>query len=77
MNDTARSKSGDFQYIWNEEEARKIVKWFTYLRHSKGVLSGKPIELTTAQKFTLCQLYGWRKKENGRKRFNKSFKEVA
>ena len=77
MNDTARSKSGDFPYIWNEDEARKIVKWFTYLRHSKGVLAGKPIELTTAQKFTLCQLYGWRKKENGRKRFNKSFKEVA
>ena len=77
MNDTVRSKSGDFPYIWNEDEARKIVKWFTYLRHSKGVLAGKPIELTTAQKFTLCQLYGWRKKENGRKRFNKSFKEVA
>lgn len=77
LRDTEKAESGDFKYVWNEKEAQKIVKWFKYLRHSKGVLAGKPIELNIHQKFTLCQLYGWRNKENGRKRFNKSFKEVA
>lgn len=66
-----------FPYYWNEDEAEKIVKWFRYLKHSKGVLAGKPIELTIWQKFDLCQIYGWRHKETNYKRFNKSFIEVA
>ncbi|MBR3421534.1 MAG: terminase large subunit [Ruminococcus sp.] len=67
----------DYPYYWDEDEAKAIVKWFSYLRHSKGVLAGKPIELLTAQKFTLCQLYGWRRKSDGLRRFTKYFKEVA
>lgn len=66
-----------FPYIWDEEEAQNIVDWFALLYHSKGVLSGKPIELNTWQKFNLCQLYGWRRKDTGYKRFKKSFTEVA
>ena len=66
-----------FPYIWNEEEAQKIVEWFAMLRHSKGVLAGQPILLTLSQKFDLCQLYGWRHGDTGFKRFKKSFKEVA
>ena len=67
----------DWRFEWVEEEAQKIVKWFTYLRHSKGVLAGKPINLTVSQKFFLCQLYGWREKGTGYKRFVAAFKEVA
>lgn len=66
-----------WQFEWVEDEAQRIVKWFTYLRHSKGVLAGKPIELMTAQKFFICQLYGWRVKGTGYKRFVTAFKEVA
>ena len=70
-------KKNDKEYYWNETEAAKIVKWFAYLRHSKGILAGQPINLTTWQKFFLCQIYGWRHKETGKKRFKKSFIEVA
>lgn len=77
LNDLQRIGNEDFPYIWNEEEAEKIVNWFSYLRHSKGVLAGKPIHLTLWQKFDLCQIYGWRHKETGYKRFSKSFIEVA
>lgn len=66
----------DWEYIWNEEKARKIVQWFTYLRHSKGILAGQPIDLTTWQKFILCQIYGWENKD-GVRRFKKAFTEVA
>ncbi|NFA42128.1 terminase large subunit [Clostridium botulinum] len=69
--------SESFPYIWNEYEAEQIVKWFGYLRHKKGVLAGKPINLTIWQKFCLCQIYGWRHQDTGYKRFNKSFIEVA
>ncbi|MBP3380692.1 MAG: terminase large subunit [Ruminococcus sp.] len=67
----------EYPYTWSEPEAQRIVDWFFLLRHSKGVLAGKPITLTTAQKFSLCQIYGWRRKSDGLRRFNKSFKEVA
>lgn len=70
-------KENDFPFEWSEDEARRIVDWFALLRHSKGVLAGQPIRLIAAQKFTLCQLYGWRKKSDGLRRFNKCFKELA
>ena len=66
-----------FPYCWNEKEAEKIVKWFGYLKHSKGVLAGQFITLNSWQKFVLCQIYGWEHKETGLRRFTKSFVEVA
>ena len=58
-----------YPYEWNEDSADSIVEWFSLLRHSKGVLAGQPINLTEWQRFRLCQLYGWRRKDNGRRRF--------
>ncbi len=66
-----------FDYYWNEDEAAKIVKWFSYLKHSKGILAGQFITLNIWQKFDLCQVYGWRNKTTDVKRFTKSFIEVA
>ncbi len=66
-----------YPYTWDEKQAKNIVDWFALLRHSKGILAGKPIILTDWQKFRLCQLYGWRVKETGYKRFLKTFTEVG
>lgn len=64
------------KYIWDEEEAQRITKWFTLLRHSKGILAGTPIILTPWQKFIVCQIYAW-KREGGYRRFKKAFIEVG
>lgn len=79
LSDVKRMEAGDetFPYTWSEEEAEKIVKWFSYLRHSKGVLAKRPILLTAWQKFVLCQIYGWRQKDSEFKRFRQSFIEVG
>ena len=77
LRDIERVGTAEFPYVWNEDAAQNIVDWFALLRHSKGVLAGQPIQLTTWQKFRLCQLYGWKRKSDGRKRFKKSFTEVA
>lgn len=77
LRDVKREESGEASFYWDDQEAQKIIKWFSLLRHSKGVLAGKPIKLTDWQQFHLCQLYGWRRKEDGYKRFKKSFIEVA
>ncbi len=77
LNDIDRIGSDDFPYIWDEERAANIVKWFALLHHSKGDLAGTPIILTSWQKFRECQIYGWRHKDTGFKRFKKSFTEVG
>lgn len=64
------------KYIWDEEEAQRITRWFTLLRHSKGILAGTPIILTPWQKFIVCQIYAW-KRESGYRRFKKAFIEVG
>ena len=75
--EAALSLKEPWPYIWNEEEANGIVEWFSLLRHSKGDLAGQPIVLTVWQKFNLCQLYGWRERATGYKRFRQSFIEVG
>ena len=77
LNDLKKSESVDYQYQWVEQEAEKIVKWFSFLKHSKGSLAGSFISLTTFQKFFICQIYGWRHKVTGFKRFTISFLEVG
>lgn len=78
LKDVENAKNNkDFEYFWDEVEAKKIVRWFSYLKHSKGVLAGKPIILTKWQKFILCQVYGWKYKKTKYRRFNKAFIEVA
>lgn len=77
LDDVERSSQDDCFFYWDEKLADLIVDWFKMLFHSKGTLAGKPIELTPWQKFNLCQLYGWRRKDNDRRRFKKSFQEVG
>lgn len=75
LNDIERAKSKNCPFVWNEAEAQRIVKWFGLLKHSKGVLAGQFISLTVSQKFGLCQIYGWRRKADGMRRFNKSYQQ--
>lgn len=77
LHDVERTKDEDCPFYWDDKEAEKIVAWFHYLYHSKGELAGKPIELNLWEKFFVCQIYGWRMKATGRRRFKKSFVEVA
>lgn len=43
----------------------------------EGDWRGKPVKFEPWQKFSFMQLYGWIRKDNGRRRFNRFFLEVA
>ena len=78
LNDRKRKESDpQYPYTWNEQAAQNIVDWFSMLYHSKGDLAGEPIQLTPWQKFRLCQLYGWVRKDTGLRRFRKSYTQIA
>jgi phage terminase large subunit-like protein len=67
-----------FNYFWDEEEAQKVVKWFRYQKHSKGVLAGEPIELVAFQKFLVCNIEAWKyNDEENRRRFKYAYIQLA
>lgn len=45
--------------------------------HIKGPLAGKPILLDPWQKFWTAVLYGWRRADDGGRRFSRGYEEVA
>ena len=60
-------------FYFDEVEANKVLSFFKYLKHSKGVLAGQPIVLTGLSKFVACNIYGFYLKKNGYRRFRKAF----
>lgn len=77
LNDLKRVGNEDFPFVWNDAKAEQIVKWFSLLYHSQGVLAGQPIRLEPCQKFIACQIYGWVEADTGFRRFKNSFVELA
>ena len=78
LNDLYKMETDEsFFYYWDEAEAKRIVKWFSYLKHSKGVLAGQPIILNTFQKFIVCNIYGWKHMETDYRRFKYAYIQLA
>ena len=58
---------------FDEEQADNVVKFFALLRHSKGVLSGKPIVLDGLSKFIAYCIYGFKFVETDYRVYRKAF----
>lgn len=70
-------KNEDFPYYWDEAEAQKIVNWYSYLKHSKGVLAGERIELDSFQKFIVCNLEAWKHEETNYRRYKYAYIQLG
>lgn len=63
---------------FDENEACKIINFGErYCYQWEGDWRGKLIVFEPWQKFAFMQLYGWIRKDNGRRRFNRFFLEIA
>lgn len=62
--------------VFDEEAGEHAVKFFSYLRHSKGEWAGKPFDLAPWQQFIVSQLFGWKRKKDGLRRFRTAYIEV-
>jgi phage terminase large subunit-like protein len=62
---------------FDEEEAERALKFFSYLRHSKGELAGKVIELQPWQCWIISVVFGWYNQDTGARRFNTVYEEIA
>lgn len=67
----------DWPFYFDEKEADRAVKFFSILRHTKGKFGGKAFNLQDNQAFILAMLFGWRRCENGKRRFTQCYLEMA
>ena len=77
LNDLKKMETDTWNYYWDESEAQRIVKWYSYCKHSKGVLEGKHIVLNSWQKFNVCNIEAWKCKDTGYRRFRFAFIQVG
>jgi len=74
INDKATAK--DRGYYYDATAADKVIKFFSFLKHLKGALAGKPFELADWQLFIIGQLYGWKRTSDNLRRFRTAYIEV-
>lgn len=73
-----RQHQDDWPYCFDEGEAEDILLFYaTFIRHVKGELRGQTIELEPWQAFCLVNLFGWKRKADGWRRFRTAYIEVA
>ena len=61
---------------FDEGAADHAIKFFRFLRHSKGEWAGQRFRLEPWQAFIIGSIFGW-KRADGTRRFSKAFVEVA
>jgi len=67
----------DYPFYFDENAATKVINFVELLKHYKGKWAGTYLKLEPWQKFILWVLFGWKKKYNDCRRFNKAYLEVA
>ena len=71
-----RETAGDRGYYYDAAAANRVIKFFSFLRHLKGALAGKPFELADWQIYIVSQLYGWKRTSDNLRRFRTAYIEV-
>lgn len=56
--------------------ANHALDFFKFLRHHKGEWAGREFELSPWQEFIIASIFGWKRRENGYRRFRTSYIEV-
>ena len=74
--DLKRWKEGG-PFVWDPEAASRVCRFIELLTHTKGELAGQRIKLEPWQAFILTTAFGWRRREDGGRRFRRVYIEVA
>lgn len=75
--DMKKSKAGIFPYYFDQKKAQSAIIFFSLLVHTKGKLAGQKLKPEPWQQFIIASLYGWRRLDNGKRRFRKAYIQVA
>lgn len=71
--DLKRSKTDEFNYYFDEEKAESAIQFIELLPSTDG----KEMKMYDFQKWIIGELYGWREKGTGNRRYNRAFISMA
>lgn len=74
LRDLEKSKSDDFEYFFDLEEGKKVVKFIELL---PDISTGEKVNLALFQKFIILNLFGWKHKKTGYRRYKKAYISMA
>lgn len=66
----------EYPYYYDAEKAEDACSRIQLLPHIKGKWAGSPILLEQWQSFILCNVFGWLRKDNGKRRYRTVYIEV-
>ncbi|AOS70289.1 terminase large subunit [Bacillus subtilis] len=69
MEDLERSKLAPFNYYFDVEEANARIDFTEILPNPE---TGEPVELLSYQKWIIGSIFGWKRKDNGNRRFKRA-----
>lgn len=70
-------KNEALPFVFSEKHAEAAIGFVRLLRHTSGKYGGERFNLQSNQAFILAMLFGWRRKDNGKRRFTQAYLEVA
>ena len=74
--DLQRQRSADFPYYFDPDAANRVCTFAELLKNIKGPAAGEHLQLEPWQCFFITTVFGWKKAENGKRRFNFVYLEV-
>lgn len=77
LRDLERSQTDDYPYHFDLETVDDFYEWSKLFKHRKGVLAGQTIEINDYQLFICANIFGWKHKKTGYRRFSESYIQMA
>ena len=70
--------AGERGFVLDHNAGMRIIRFFPrFLKHTKGKFAGKSFELSPHQAFELYNIFGWKHKDTGLRRFKEVYNEEA
>ena len=69
LDDLQKQDNEDFKFYFDEESAERVLQFFKFCKHSKGPTAGKPFVAEPWQAFIVSNIFGWKHKSSGLRRF--------
>ena len=78
LDEIAEQENPDFEWVFDVDEAEKYIRFIQkYTIHTRGAWAGKPFELSPWQQYFISQIFGWKHKEKGYRRYRTAYLFVA
>ena len=71
--DLKKTEDPNSTYYMDWDEVFRFYVWARMFKHTKGVLAGQNIELHVSQLFEACNIFGFKVRETGYRRFTEAY----